>query len=401
MVFGRYDVAVFVTFIAYAAGSVVVPVALVLIARDLNFRLESGGMAAGGALHLGRTISMVVTMLLCGYLAGRWGKRRILGAAVVVMGMGMAFCAFSPVYGLLLLALAFAGLGEGVIEGLITPFVQDLHRDEPGRYINFSHGFWCIGVVITVVVSGALLAHHVAWRLVIAVVAIISVIPAALLLLPEDPARKYPEHPETIDRAKVTAHARQIVSTPRFWLYYAAMFVAGGGEFCLTFWTASYIQLNFSSTAWIGGLGTALFSAGMFAGRTWWGYALKQQHLKRLIVWSAVAGAGITLLLPGQRHLAPFMAILFVAGLAVAPYWPSVQSLSADRLPHVDTTMLFILLACAGVPGCGVATWLMGWIGNHNAGLNHAFYLVPGCFLLLAIIISADRSNTALKRSFL
>src|SRR5579884_665935 len=49
MVFGRYDYASFLTFIAYAAGSVVVPVCLVALARELGFRLDRGGLAAGGA----------------------------------------------------------------------------------------------------------------------------------------------------------------------------------------------------------------------------------------------------------------------------------------------------------------------------------------------------------------
>ena len=53
--------------------------------------------------------------------------------------------------------------------------------------------------------------------------------------------------------------------------------------------------------------------------------------------------------------------------------------------------MLFILLACAGVPGCGVATWLMGYLGNQDGGLGRAFYLVPACYLLLALLIGSDR----------
>ena len=74
--------------------------------------------------------------------------------AVVLMGVGILLCAIAPIYGVLFLALMIAGLGEGVIEGLGTPFVQALHTDEPGRYINFSHAFWSIGVLVTVLITG-------------------------------------------------------------------------------------------------------------------------------------------------------------------------------------------------------------------------------------------------------
>jgi hypothetical protein len=126
MVFGRYDYAAFISFFSYASGSVVVPVVLVFLARDLGFSLEHGGLSAGGALHLGRTITMVASMLLCGFLAGRWGKRRTLGWSVVLMGLAMGLCALAPSYGILFLALMIAGTGEGIIEGLAMACCGDV-----------------------------------------------------------------------------------------------------------------------------------------------------------------------------------------------------------------------------------------------------------------------------------
>jgi MFS family permease len=121
MLFGHFDYAAFISIFAYASGSVVVPVVLVSLAHELGFSLESGGMTAGGALHLGRTLAMVISMLLCGFIAGRWGKRRSFGWSVMLVAIGMGLCAVAPTYGVLFLALMLAGFGEGVIEGLVTP----------------------------------------------------------------------------------------------------------------------------------------------------------------------------------------------------------------------------------------------------------------------------------------
>lgn len=392
MAFGRFDYAAFISFFSYASGSVVVPVVLVFLARDLGFSLEQGGLSAGGALHLGRTLTMVASMLVCGFLAGRWGKRRTLGWSVVLMGLAMGLCALAPSYGILFLALMIAGTGEGIIEGLATPFVQDLHPGEPGRYINFTHAFWSIGVLVTVLVSGALLSLGVSWRFIIGAMTIFAASGAFTLLLPARKGHQYPEHPEPIHWKTVSAHAVAILKIPRFWLFFAAMFVAGGGEFCLTFWAASYIQLSFTPAAWAGGVGTACFAAGMVLGRTGWGYLIKQHQLRKLIVWSALGGMLVTLCFPFLTHLGLFFGLLFLAGIATAPFWPSVQSYCADCLPQTDTTMLFILLSCAGIPGCGFFTWLMGSLGNHSGGLRNAFYLVPACYLLLALIIEYDRA---------
>jgi MFS family permease len=399
MVFGRFDYAAFISFFSYASGSVVVPVVLVFLARDLGFSLEQGGLSAGGALHLGRTIPMVASMLVCGFLAGQWGKRRTLGWSVVLMGIAMGLCALAPSYGILFLALMIAGTGEGIIEGLATPFVQDLHPKEPGRYINFTHAFWSIGVLVTVLVTGALLSLGVSWRLIIGAMTVFAASGALTLLLPARKGHQYPEHPEPIHWKTVSAHAVAIVKIPRFWLFFAAMFVAGGGEFCLTFWCASYIQLNFTPAAWAGGVGTACFAAGMVLGRTGWGYLIKQHQLRKLIVLSALGGMLVTLCFPFLTQLWLFFGLLFLAGIATAPFWPSVQSYCADCLPQSDTTMLFILLSCAGIPGCGFFTWLMGYLGNHSGGLRHAFYLVPACYLLLALIIEYDRAAHTISQN--
>jgi len=390
MLFGHFDYAAFISIFAYASGSVVVPVVLVSLAHELGFSLESGGMTAGGALHLGRTLAMVISMLLCGFIAGRWGKRRSFGWSVMLVAIGMGLCAVAPTYGILLLALMLAGFGEGIIEGLVTPFVQDLHPDEPGRYINFSHAFWSVGVLVTVLVSGALLSLGVSWRLLVGGVAALALVPAMILLLPARSGCEYPEHPEPLHWKTVWGYTIRIVRVPRFWLFFGAMFVAGGGEFCLTFWCASYIQLNFSSAAWAGGVGTAFFAAGMVLGRTGWGYLIKQRQLKQLIVVSALIGSLITVFFPFLTDLWLFFGLLFLAGIATAPFWPSVQSYCADRLPKTDTTMLFILLSCAGVPGCGFFAWLMGYIGDRTGSLSSAFYLVPFCYLALALLIGCD-----------
>ncbi len=396
MVFGRYDYAGFLSFAAYACCSVVIPLVLYRMAPELDFPLEDGGMAAGGALQLGRSIPMVAAMLLCGFVAGRWGKYSTLGASLLIMGLGILLAAVSPWYGLVFAAVAMAGLGEGVIEGLATPFIQDLHPVEPGRYINFTHSFWSVGVLGMVTVSGLLLYWGVSWRWIVGVAGGATVIPALLLLLPDRRPGARPGSGEAVRSAEVWKHTMEILRRPRFWLFFAAMFVAGGGEFSLTFWVTSYIKIDYASSERVAAFATGCFAVGMIAGRMGWGYLVGQNHLKQLVVYSAVAGTLICSVLPllsgfENRDLALYgvYALLLLAGLASAPFWPSVQSYCSTRMPESDVTMLFILLSCAGIPGCGFFACLMGVVGD-MAGLGAAFYLIPACYVVLALLIGFE-----------
>lgn len=402
LVFGRYDYAAFLTFIAYATSSLVVPVALVGMAKDLSFPLDEGGMAKGGALQLVRSLSMCLSMAASGFLAARWGNRRVIAAALCMMAAGIFLCGTAASYLLVIPFFLIAGLGEGVVEGLGTPFVQDMHDSDQGRYVNFTHGFWSLGIIISVPLFGIMLGSGLSWRTVMIAAASFSIAPILLLLLP-DRGKGYREKKTGVSAGEVAASTLRILKNRYFWLYFAAMFFAGGGEYCLTFWSASFIQLNFAGSALAGGIATAVFSLGMFLGRTGAGAFIRQERLKELIIWAGTAAAAVSCLIPlfavnlssfPQWAAMPLVfLLLFLAGLGTAPFWPSIQSLSVDRQPQLDSTMMFILLSCAGVPGCGILTWLMGLAGDSIGGANGfswSFMIVPASFISMVLLIAAS-----------
>lgn len=402
LVFGRFDYAAFSTFAAYAASSLAIPVVLVDMAKDLNFPLLEGGMAIGGVMQVVRSVAMCASMVFSGFAAAKWGVRRSLSWAIAAMGAGILLCSFAPTYLFVMPMLLVAGLGEGVVEGLGTPFVQDMHEDEPGRYVNFTHGFWSLGTFGFALVAGAILLWNIPWRFVLAGVGLVAAVPFLLLVLPAK--RKYPEKAKAASSGDVCRKTAEIIRNRRFWFFFAAMFFAGGGEYCLTFWSTSFVRLNFNANALVGALGTAAFSAGMFLGRTTFGNFVKQQYLKPLIISVGIFGVAVSLLVtPFALHFTAFpkwsvlpvlFLLLFLCGVGSAPFWPSIQSLTVDRMPYLDSTMVFIILSCAGVPGCGFFTWLMGVAGD-RFGLAPSFYLVPVSYaIMVLLVLAADAKKT-------
>ena len=190
--FGRYDFACQSAFIGYAICSLSIPVSLVSIGRSLNFPLDNGGMTAGGVLHLTRSIAIVTALTVCGLIAARIGKRRSMGLCVLLMGAGILLCALAPNYWFLLPFLLIAGFGEGICEGIATPFVQDLHSDAPERYVNMAHSYWSIGIGICVLGAGGLLTLGVSWRCILAGSGILTMLAAPLFLWRENPLKSKP-----------------------------------------------------------------------------------------------------------------------------------------------------------------------------------------------------------------
>lgn len=392
---GRYDVASYAAFAAYSLCSLSIPIVIVAMGADLNFPLDKGGMAAGGVLHLMRSVAIVIALVLCGAIAGQIGKRVSMGSCMILTGGGILLCAFVPSYWMLMPCLLIAGIGEGICEGVATPFVQDLHKDAPERYVNIAHAFWSIGIGICVLGAGGLLTLGVNWRIILACACGLALLTSLLFLWKENPDRKYPETAGGVSLAAIWDYSTAIGKTPRFWVYCLGMFLGAGSEFCLTFWTAAYIQISFNASAWMAGLGTAAIAFGMFAGRTYFGLIARPGNLKIILLAAGLGTIPVTLLLTvlspemfGSRLLffAVLFFLLFLGGIGIAPYWPTLQVYGVHQLPHLDSTMLYIYFSAMGIPGCGFFTWIMGVCGDHF-GLKHSFFLIPASLVLFSLVI--------------
>ncbi len=386
----RTDRAGAVGFLAYSSSAIMTPICLLALMQELDFTL-----AGGGGIEAMRTLMILVVLVASGFAAARWGMAAVLAAGSIVLALGMFAYAAAPAYAVVLAAMAAVGLGSGVIEGLVNPLVQQEHPGDSGRYLNIVNAFWSIGVMGSVLVSGELLTRGVSWRVLVAVSGGIALAAAALFLAVGRRAGAAAARP--VAPAEAWARIKAVLARRRFWVFAAALFFAAGAEAAFTFWSASYVQLHYGALPRAAGFATACFAAGMIAGRMLSGRFVHQGGLRLLIAASAACGITVSLLVFAVGSLGGFYLLLFAAGLSVACFWPSIQAHAADCI-DVDSTMLFILLSCAGIPGFGFASWLMGLIGD-AAGIRAGFAVIPFFFAILLAILVVDASRRGSARA--
>lgn len=392
--FGRYDYASYVAFAMYSMCSLSIPLMIVAMGKSLNFPLDAGGMSSGGFLHVVRSIFMIIALLGCGLMAAKIGKRFTMGFSVLFFGTGIFLCSFCTEYAMLLPCLVLAGLGEGVCEGIATPFIQDLHSDAPERYVNIGHSFWSVGIGGAVFIIGGLLALGVNWRMILGVIGLLAIASSFAFLWKENPHNRYPEVKEKTNFADIMKQTKIIAGKKSFWICSLAMFFGAGAEFGLTFWSAAYIELTFKTGAFVAGLGTGAIALGMFIGRAYFGYIAKPENLRKILIFCGGGTIPVTLLLaflkPGVLPIWLVFTILFVllflAGIGIAPYWPTTQVYGVQKLPDCDPTMLYIYYSAMGIPGCGFFSWLMGAVGD-KFGTTGTIVVVPCCLICFLAII--------------
>lgn len=393
--FHKLDYAAALGMFVYASSVVATPIILLRLAQELSF-----GLAEGGGIEAVRAGFLLAILIASGAAAARFGKTRSLAAGGLTLGVGLLAYGVAPAYGVVLAAMILVGLGGGILEALLNPLVQDEHPEDSGRYLNIVNAFFSVGVLSSVLVVGDLLTRGVSWRLLVSAIGVLSIVSGVLFLLwgrGKTPARASREDTVVPATHGPWHHARGILREPLFWLYSVAMFCGGGAEGAFTFWSASYVQIHFQTLARAGALGTAAFAAGMVAGRLASGRFVPQERLATLIIASAVIGVVASLGAWATGSQIGFFAIVFVAGLSIACFWPSIQSHAAATIP-LDSTMLFILLSCAGIPGFGLTSWIMGIVAETH-GLRTSLLVIPAELALLAVVMLVAVRASRVPRS--
>jgi len=375
------DIASSVSLMAYSSSMVATPICLIVLMKEMNLNLSEGG-----GIEAVRTILLIGVLLISGLAAARWGKTALLNTGGFLLSAGLFLYAAAPGYGTVLCAMILIGIGGGLLEALINPLVQDLHPGDSGRYLNVVNAFFSIGVLVTVLSVGELLSREIPWRAILAGLGVVFFLISLFFLFSSRHAHRTGQIPSNTYRNPIS-HARELLKKKTFWVFALAMLCGGGAEAAYTFWSASYIQIYYATLPRAGALGTALFALGMIAGRLGSGW-ISQKHLPLLIILSSAAGLLISLGFFQVTSLVSLLILLFFAGLAVACFWPSIQSYAADRMEG-DSTMLFILLSTAGIPGFSIIVWTMGKIGD-LWGLRAAFAVIPVLFLVLLITIGLE-----------
>ena len=176
------------------------------------------------------------------------------------------------------------------------------------------------------------------------------------------------------------------------------MFLGGGAEFGLTFWASSFVRINFNATPLQGALATLIFSIGMIVGRLGSAALIPQKRLFHLLLTTAGCGILFGILLSFTTVLWVAYALFLLLGVSCSALWPSSQSYCTDRLPFLDSTVIYIILSCAGTPGCGFLSWLLGRCGDAFS-LRISILLVPLCLLLFVSLILFERMKWPVKKA--
>ena len=366
--------------IIFATSSVITPICLPEITKTLSISLsESGGMETA------RSFLVFIAILLAGFAALKWGKKRFITSGLYILAVGLLMASFSQSYLMLIASLMFIGIGGGLTEALINPLVVDIHPDDSGKYMNITHAFFPIGVMVSALLFGELLTLGYSWRIMFRIAAV-----AALVMGVFFNSSRFPT--ATANEDSAWSLITKILRLPGFWLFAAAIFFGAGVESAFTFWSRSYVETYFRDVPRAGAIAVVVFAGTMAAGRLFVAKLSERISLKLIMIFSAFLGVGVSSIIPFASNLIWFYTLIAFAGIATGCFWPSILAEAANCL-KMNPTMLFVMLSCIGIIGFGLTPWAIGAIGDY-ASLKISFFIIPVFFLILVLLFTIEWQMT-------
>lgn len=380
----RSFVAGMFTMLIYSMVTSTLPVCLENIRGDLNLTLAQGGSFG----FISSMVQFFIMISSC-YMSAHFAKIKIMKTALLIVAVGVICFSLITNFFFGIIIFILIGIGNGMLEAMLTPYVVDLYPNDKGSKQNLLHSAWPIGSILSFLVIGFLLSQGVSWRYIFPA----FVVPI-FIIIAIYPKSKHVELPLSSASSK---DIKDILKTPRFWLFGFAIFFAGAIELSFAFWMPSYIQQILKVGPLFGGIAAALFALGMAIGRIGTSRLAKIINIFHIMMSFSAMSLIVSVLFLLNQNTVYIYVMIFLMGLFISCQWPSLQTYAVNILKK-DSTLVMVFLSCFGIPGTSVATLMIGILGD-NFGIKNAFFIVPlygviFIILLLVIKFSSKKNET-------
>ena len=375
-----------------------------LLVPSLIRSIESGfgqSDAEFGVYYLIVALAYAAGSLSGGAVTERMGRRPVLSAAAMMLGLGMVALGLAPSWTWFVAAAIPVGLGAGALDGGGNGLFLDVFRSGRGQALNLLHLCYSIGALAAPLAVGPLIEAGLPWQAFPIVTGLFGAAIAGLFLVVAMPTGRRTGATGRAARATTGPASRTRIRAglgrlpvPLALLCVAiACYVAS--EVGVTDWLVRFLAaapLTLATTAlalYWGGIAIGRLASARFADRF---DHVRYTTTAAVIMSVALLGA---ILAPG---LPLSIALFALAGLAAGPIAPMIVVVGGDRYPDRSAAVGGSLTAAAVAGSIGLPT-LMGFL-SVTVGLAVAMLLTVAFGLLSAVaLVLVGRTHRADDRA--
>lgn len=354
-----------------------------LVAPMLGALLPSYNLTGSqnGVLGLVQALGLVVASLIAGPVIDVKGKKIALSVGLALVAISLYWAPNAGGYSGLLAVFFLLGIGGGTVVTGANALAGDVNEARRGSVLNFLNLFFGLGGIVTPFISGVLTADSLCYA-----VATLTLVTLLVHLVTKMPA-------PSGQAAFKPSEAVALLGRPTLLLLSLFLFLYVSCEVGVWNWLKIYlvspaVGIDAKSASNVVGFG---FAFGILVGRVVVSRILIKVPAITVTFVAAILMAVTTFAMLHMKTPVGVAVLVFCAGLAMAPMFPTTLAMVGDAFPRGTASAMGIAITFGWI-GLAVSSPIIGKVaGPTNGNLQNALLLLPVFSVLMVLVNLALR----------
>ncbi len=330
-----------------------------------------------GKIAFAQAMGLIVASLAVGPLIDNHGKKVGLVLGLALISLALFALPKSKGYGTVAIYMLLLGLGGGVIVTGANALVSDISEERRATTLNFLNLFFGLGGLATPFISANLFSRN-AVKLCYAT-GILSAITLVVHIFAPIPG-------PTGARGFDFAEAGLLLRNPTLYLLSAFLFLYVASEVGVWNWLVRHLIAQGIPESRALNVLSLGFALGLLIGRVAVSPILITVPSAQVTLAAAVFMTITTYLMLQTKDPKVAWILVFFAGVAMAPVFPTTLAIVGDKFPKMTATAMGIVITFGWI-GLAVSSRVIGAIaGTDPKRLKTALLILPAASVLMVLV---------------
>ncbi|MGC2160662.1 MAG: MFS transporter [Silvibacterium sp.] len=337
-----------------------------------------------GTIAFAQALGLILASLAVGPLLDDEGKKIGLVLGLAFISAALLALPRSSGYRSIMFLLFLLGIGGGIVVTGANALVSDVDSVHRATALNLVNLFFGLGGLATPFISANLFKRN--WVRLCYTVAVLAIITLGI-----QTATKMP--PPTGAGRFILADAGPVLGHPLLFMLGFFLFLYVGCEVGVWNWLARHLIAQGIPESRALNILSLGFALGLLIGRLAVSPILIRVSAINVTLAASVFMAITTFLMLRVRKPAAALVLVFLAGLAMAPVFPTTLAIVGDAFPRMSGTAIGFVITC-GWAGLAVSSRIIGAIaGGDPRKLRKALLVIPVSAVLMVGLNLAIRAS--------
>jgi len=330
-----------------------------------------------GTIAFAQAIGLIIASLCVGPLLDNEGKKLGLIIGLALIATALLALPRSSGFRSIVFLLFVLGVGGGIVVTGANALVSDVGEAHRATALNLVNLFFGLGGLATPFIAANLFGRN--WVRLCYTIAALTVVSLAI-----EASTKMPE--PTRAGGFVLADAAPVLGRPLLFLLGLFLFLYVSCEVGIWNWLPRHLIAQGIPESRALNILSLGFALGLLIGRVAVSPILIDVSAITVLLFASVVMAISTFLM--LRLSNPFTAaiLVFLAGLSMAPVFPTTLAIVGDNFPRMTGTAIGFVITCGWI-GLAVSSRIIGFIaGGDPRRLKRALLVIPASAVLMVVL---------------